>query len=137
MEESSINYRSPSGSFAYQPQGEILAPSVRFDFEEAYKLTQNLQQNIYSEIVNYLTDERGLSSKVLAKYKVGVGRERFADDEGHMCDFDAVYFPMYAPRKDKASIETSTMNEYSQQLKTDKKTMQRLEHEVEINNDMA
>jgi hypothetical protein len=41
-----------------------------------------MEKEIYSKINEYLTTGRGLSAKVLAKYKVGVGRERFTDEYG-------------------------------------------------------
>jgi hypothetical protein len=60
---------------------------------------------------------------VLAKYKVGVGRERFTNEDGHTCDFDAIYFPMYAPRTGSSDFG--------------KASMQNLEHELVINSELT
>jgi twinkle protein len=47
-----------------------------------------------------------------------------------MCNFDAIYFPMYQPR-------TSKQSETNIKLNSDKATKQALERESEINTDMA
>ena len=52
-----------------------------------------------------------------------------------MCNFDAIYFPMYAPKTGKNKAETNAVDGFK--LKADRSTMQRMEHESEINTDMV
>jgi hypothetical protein len=73
---------------------------------------------------------------VLQKYKVGVGRERFSDDEGRFLDYDAVYFPLYSPRENLKATETVTTKKNGE-LRIDKATVSQLEREQEINTDFA
>ena len=60
---------------------------------------------IYEEALQYLTssgeDERGINASILEKYRVGLGSEKFANDDGHISGFDSVYFPIYMPRDSK------------------------------------
>ena len=83
----------------------MTVPPARFETEQAYNLLQSFIKEIYPKINEYLTGtaptQRGLSREVLSKYKVGVGRERFTDENGHSNDYDAVYFPMFAPRTEE------------------------------------
>lgn len=84
-------------------------PAEMYSTGAAAKLVSNFDNEIYPDINAFLTgsspSQRGLSSAVLQKYKVGVGRERFTDENGHMCDFDAIYFPLFAPRMGKDQKE--------------------------------
>jgi len=74
----------------------------RFPILEAKNLKDNLDRGIYEEALAYLTgsgeDQRGLSLKTLDKFNVGLGTEKFTNGAGVYQGYDAVYFPMYAPR---------------------------------------
>ena len=58
-----------------------------------------MRHGIYPNALEYLTEERGLSTEILEKYKVGLGTEKFTNDDGHLSGFDSVYFPIYLPRQ--------------------------------------
>ena len=62
--------------------------------------------DIYPHIMDYLTtldkpDYRGIKKEVLELYRVGVGQQKFYNDKEALSYFDAVYYPMYAPRSKK------------------------------------
>ena len=61
---------------------------------------------IYKEALQYLIgsgeDERSLKASVLEKYRVGLGTEKFSNENGHISGFDSVYFPIYMPRDKKS-----------------------------------
>lgn len=69
---------------------------------DAKRLVDNLDQGIYADALGYLTgqgeDQRGLKMKTLRQFKVGLGKEKFTDDEGVYKDYDSIYFPIYMPR---------------------------------------
>ena len=69
-----------------------------FDVTEAKKLVDNMRHGIYPSALEYLTKERGLTQEVLEKYRVGLGTEKFTNDDGHLSGFDSIYFPIYLPR---------------------------------------
>ena len=57
---------------------------------------QNLIEQKYPSIVDYLRDVRGLSSEVLQKYNVGVGPKVFRNLETEeSLELPCVFFPMY------------------------------------------
>ena len=64
---------------------------------------ENLKHNIYPEALKYLTDKtdektRHIDKETLETFKVGLGKEKFFDDENQEWrDIDVVYFPMYRP----------------------------------------
>ena len=65
-------------------------------------MVDNMRHGIYANALEYLTQERGLTPDVLEKYRVGLGTEKFTNDDGHLSGFDSIYFPIYLPRqKDK------------------------------------
>ena len=72
-----------------------------------------MNMRIYKEALQYLTgngeNERGLKASILEKYRVGLGTEKFSNENGHISGFDSVYFPIYMPRdkKQKSSGEKS------------------------------
>lgn len=76
----------------------------RFDILDAMKLKDNLEKGIYEEALAYLTgsgeDQRGLSLKTLSKYNVGLGTEKFTNEDGMYQGYDSIHFPLYMPRKD-------------------------------------
>ena len=83
---------------------------LKFPLVEAKKLKDNLDKNVYPDALEYLTgsgeDQRGLSVETLKKYNVGLGTEKFTNDEGSYQGFDSIYFPIYAPRQhgNKSSV---------------------------------
>jgi hypothetical protein len=44
---------------------------------------------------------RGISKEVLEVYRTGVGKEKFRNDTDQLSWFDAVYYPLYAPKSKK------------------------------------
>lgn len=73
---------------------------MKFDIKEAYKFKLNLDKEIYPEIVEYLTgresdEQRWLNKETLDYYKVGIGKERFRNDNNQLSMYSAVYFPLY------------------------------------------
>jgi len=77
---------------------------------EAKKLIDNLEQGIYEDALKYLTgdgeDQRGLSLETLKRFNVGLGSEKFNDDEGMYQNYDSIYFPIYMPRSMKNKNES-------------------------------
>ena len=78
------------------------------------KLVDNLNMGIYKEAVQYLIGggehERGLKASILEKYRVGLGTEKFLNENGHMSGFDSVYFPIYMPRDKKQDKSDKSKN---------------------------
>lgn len=72
---------------------------------EAKKLIDNLENGIYEDALIYLTgdgeDQRGLKPKTLKNFNVGLGSEKFNDEEGVYQNYDSIYFPIYMPRSMK------------------------------------
>lgn len=69
-----------------------------------------MKKDIYPGINNYLTtleepEFRGIKKEVLEKYRVGVGKEKFRNDQEQLSWFDAVYFPLYAPKSKKSKAK--------------------------------
>jgi hypothetical protein len=65
-----------------------------------------MKKEIYPEINRFLTtleepSFRGISKEVLEVYRIGVGKEKFRNDSEQLCWFDAVYYPLYAPKSKK------------------------------------
>ena len=58
----------------------------RFDIMDAKTLKTNMEMNIFEDALQYLIgggeDERGLKLTTLQKYNVGLGSEKFTDDDG-------------------------------------------------------
>ena len=46
-------------------------------------------------------DYRGIKKDTLLLYRVGVGKEKFRNDQEQLAWFDAIYFPLYAPKSKK------------------------------------
>lgn len=73
-----------------------------FSITEAFSLRDNLQNGIYEEALEYLTgegeDQRGLSLATLKKYNVGLGSEKFTNEDGVYQNYDSIYFPLYIPK---------------------------------------
>jgi len=83
-----------------------------------------MKKDIYPDINKYLTSNeepefRQIKKEVLETYRVGVGKEKFRNDQEQLSWFDAVYFPLYAPKsksqkaKEKNNpedVEAQTMN---------------------------
>jgi len=71
------------------------------------QLIDNLKHAIYESANEYLTgtetaEQRHISMETLMKFRVGVGEEKFYDeDEGQWRSMECVYFPMYAPLSEK------------------------------------
>ena len=72
-----------------------------FSLAEAKQLMDNLEKGIYEDALRYLTGsgegERGLSLQTLKKFNVGLGSERFTNEDGVFQQFDSIYFPIYRP----------------------------------------
>lgn len=69
---------------------------------EAHKLIENFDNDIFPYSVKYLTEERGLSLETLRAFRVGVGQQKFRNEtDGHLSLYEAVFFPLYQPRKEK------------------------------------
>lgn len=82
-------------------------------------IIQNLKHGIYPEATQYLTEQRGLSLETLKKFRVGVGSERFRDDEtGNLKLYDSVYFPLYREATLKKS-ERAALSEQEYPMKTE------------------
>ena len=65
-----------------------------------------MKRDIYPEINEFLigtTEEthRHLKKETLETFRVGVGKEKFRNDSDQLSWFDAVYFPLYAPKSKK------------------------------------
>ena len=86
--------------------------------------------------MKYLTgpgeDQRGLSLETLKKYKVGLGSEKFTDQDGVYQSYDSVFFPLYAPKKDSSSLLDGVKS-----IKSAKKLEWLAELEQVIDTDMA
>ena len=67
----------------YQPNN---LSNETFSMLEAKKLIDNLEKGIYEDALAYLTGngehERGLSLLTLQKFNVGLGSERFTNEDG-------------------------------------------------------
>lgn len=85
-----------------QPISQPQADS-QYSLVEMMNHIDNLENEIYPETIKYLTDlndpkARQLSLETLQKFKVGIGQERFYDEESNeFQSFDVVYFPMFSP----------------------------------------
>ena len=45
-------------------------------------------------------DSRGLTNETLEGLRVGVGQEKFRNEEdGHLSLYESIYFPLYVPSK--------------------------------------
>jgi hypothetical protein len=80
---------------------------AKYEVGKAYNYFIQMQKDLYPEINRYLTtlDEpsfRGISKEVLEVYTVGVGKEKFRNDLDQLGWFDAVYYPLYAPKSKKS-----------------------------------
>ena len=79
----------------------LITTNETFALAEAKKLIDNLEKGIYEDALRYLTGngehERGLSLETLKKFKVGLGSERFTNEDGVYQQFDSIYFPIYRP----------------------------------------
>ena len=91
-----------------------------------------MRLGVYEEALQYLTgdgeEERGINTSTLEKYRVGLGTEKFSNEDGHVSGFDSVYFPIYMPRDTKKK----TKNDVS-----DKDEASMLETEEYMNTEMA
>ena len=84
-----------------------------------------MKKEIYPEINRFLTtleepSFRGISKEVLEVYRIGVGKEKFRNDSEQLCWFDAVYYPLYAPKskkqRDKDRTQPQTITEEAKVL---------------------
>lgn len=50
---------------------------------------------------------RGISKDVLEAYRIGVGKEKFRNDLDQLAWYDAVYYPLYAPKSKKQRLRES------------------------------
>lgn len=63
----------------------------------------HLKHGLYPEALEYLTDttssdSRHIRLETLEKFKIGLGQEKFLDEETQTWQsFDVIYFPMFAP----------------------------------------
>lgn len=78
--------------------------------------------------------QRGLELRTLLKYNVGLGVEKFTDEDGVYQGYDSVYFPLYAPKQGKKS---SRLNSIHKLGKKDKQMRYIAEAESEIDTDLA
>ena len=78
-----------------------------------------MRHGIYPNALEYLTEERGLSVEILEKYKVGLGTEKFTNDDGHLSGFDSVYFPIYLPRQKGKEKDSKTNLSKAEQREKD------------------
>ena len=110
----------------------------RFEIVKAKQLKENLQLNVYTDALTYLTgkgqDQRGLSLQTLEKYNVGLGSEKFTNDNGIYQSYDSIYFPLYQPRtkgRSQSRLDSGkTMTQFEAMMKES-------EAECEIEGDMA
>jgi hypothetical protein len=62
------------------------------------QLADNLSNDIYPEVNKYLVEERFLSLQTLKKFNVGIGSEKFYNQDDEVwVNLECVYFPMYSP----------------------------------------
>ena len=87
-----------------------------------------MKKEIYPEINRFLTtleepSFRGISKEVLEVYRIGVGKEKFRNDSEQLCWFDAVYYPLYAPKskkqRDKDRTQPLTITEEAKVLENE------------------
>jgi len=103
--------------------------NAKYDVKLAHNAYLQLEKDIYPDINRYLTtleepEFRGIRKETLLAFKVGVGKEKFRNDQEQLSWFDSVWFPLYAPKSKKQiakeedarrqgkveELETSTMN---------------------------
>lgn len=123
-------------TYENQNQHQTISQQDRFSITEAKALFDNLDKGIYEDALKYLTgpgeDQRGLSLETLKKYKVGLGSEKFTDQDGVYQSYDSVFFPLYAPKKDSSSLLDGVKS-----IKSAKKLEWLAELEQVIDTDMA
>ena len=83
-----------------------MAINAKFDVKQAFNFFLQFKKEIYPEINTYLTsleksEYRGIRKDVLEFFRVGVGKEKFRNDQEQLSWFDAIYFPLYAPKSKK------------------------------------
>ncbi len=81
--------------------------NAKYDINKAYNYFIQMKKDLYPEINRYLTtleesSFRGISKEVLEVYRIGVGKEKFRNDLDQLSWFDAVYYPLYAPKSKKS-----------------------------------
>lgn len=95
----------------------------------AFLHTKGLEGPEFEKITKYLTDtgpeSRHLKVEILNKYKVGVGIETFANEDGHFIDVPVVYFPMFIPRSKKSKQKLLT-----QQVKFDENSISTIDFQL-------
>ena len=111
----------------------------RFDIVEAKRLVDNLDKGIYADALGYLTgqgeDQRCLKMETLSQFNVGLGKEKFTDDDGVYKDYDSIYFPIYMPRA--MSKEMHSRLDKRQSIKGMKKMLYLANAEAELETDLA
>lgn len=73
-----------------------------YDIVKMKQHIDSLDPSIYKSSVEYLTgtkdDQRYLKMETLKLFKVGLGQEKFFDEEkNEWINIDVVYFPMFMP----------------------------------------
>ena len=95
----------------------------------AFLHTKGLEGPEFEKIAKYLTDmgpeSRHLKLETLNKYKVGVGIETFANEDGHFIDVPVVYFPMFIPRSKKSKQKLLTS-----QVKFDENSISTIDYQL-------
>lgn len=95
-------------SNSYSPKSdEERNNNAKYDIKKAYNYFIQMKKDLYPEINRYLTtleepSFRGISKEVLEVYRIGVGKEKFRNDLDQLSWFDAVYYPLYAPKSKKS-----------------------------------
>eukprot|EP00347_Sterkiella_histriomuscorum_P022319 403330901 len=90
-----------------QHSGSLNQNLEAYDLKEAHKKHIQFKKGIYQDINDYLTgtetlDQRHIKKEVLEIYRIGVGGEKFRNDNDQLTSFDSVYFPLYAPKSKKS-----------------------------------
>ena len=120
---------SPIGGMANQDSSGT-GPEPKLANESlAFLHTKGLEGPEFEKITKYLTDtgpeSRHLKVETLNKYKVGVGIETFANEDGHFIDVPVVYFPMFIPRSKKSKQKLLT-----QQVKFDENSISTIDYQL-------
>ena len=65
-----------------------------------------MHKDIYPDLNEYLTgtslpEHRFITKKVLEVFRVGVGNQKFRNDNDQLSFYGSIFFPLYSPRSKK------------------------------------